>query len=290
MVALASPTTENSHRRASQRFKKPLSRVRGNSALGSHRDVACKSLNRIEMRLSIYESRNRLESFSRDPIKYKGGMNLYSSYMGLKKTDPKGTDADEVEVDPYSGPLSGTFNVPPGQCFLAFECVGSPAPGSHCGLRLGFRDSNNEWHDEHLHSKGIYAEGGRGNGCKVTKRTDEDEIDSYTITSPVLVPASACECILRNIESFNQFMGDNDNYQVFPRPGDSCGSKPGCNSNYATKCQMTKCGINHKPDRFWVPGWDHRMKKCKKHCETTGRGGTYCHCSEWENIDEDVCK
>jgi|GEM_PF-5336375 len=72
---------------------KPHSRAHGNSALDSHRESACKSLNRIEIRLWIYESCIRLESLSRDPIKYKGSeWNLYEYVNGmpLDNTDPSG--------------------------------------------------------------------------------------------------------------------------------------------------------------------------------------------------------
>ena len=93
MVAFASHTIENSYRRAALRFEKPLSRVRGNSAIGSHRARSFNSLNRIEMRLSIYESRDRLESFSRDPIGFEGSpYNLYEYVESnpLVGTDPLG--------------------------------------------------------------------------------------------------------------------------------------------------------------------------------------------------------
>ena len=93
MVALASPTTENSHRCATQRFEKPLSRVRGNSAMPSCRVRSFNSLNRIEIGLSIYESSDRLESFSRDPIGYEGSeWNLYEYCHNspLANVDPDG--------------------------------------------------------------------------------------------------------------------------------------------------------------------------------------------------------
>jgi len=73
---------------------KPLSRAHGNSAHDSCRESACKSLIRIEIRLTIYESCDRLESFSRDPIGFKGGgdANIYR-YVGgkpLERLDPRG--------------------------------------------------------------------------------------------------------------------------------------------------------------------------------------------------------
>ena len=101
MVAFASHTIENSHRCASQRFEKPLSRVRGNSAIGSHRARSFNSLNRIEMRLSIYESRDRLESFSRDPIGYEGVPMIRSKPDVLEL-------AEKLEV--YDGKFTGLRN------------------------------------------------------------------------------------------------------------------------------------------------------------------------------------
>ncbi|MDZ4850157.1 MAG: hypothetical protein SGI77_12805, partial [Pirellulaceae bacterium] len=59
----------------------------------SHRESACKSFNRIEIRLWIYESCIRLESLSRDPVGYKGSrFNLYEyvDSMPTIKTDPLG--------------------------------------------------------------------------------------------------------------------------------------------------------------------------------------------------------
>jgi len=72
---------------------KPLSRAHGNSALDSCRDRSSNSLNRIEIQLSIYESCDRLESLSRDPIGYKGSeWNLYEYVNAnpLVKVDPTG--------------------------------------------------------------------------------------------------------------------------------------------------------------------------------------------------------
>jgi hypothetical protein len=53
----------------------------------------CKSLTRIEMRLSSYDRRNGLESLTRDPIEYKGSpYNLYELSNGkvLVSVDPTG--------------------------------------------------------------------------------------------------------------------------------------------------------------------------------------------------------
>ncbi len=82
MVALSSSTFfENPHSRARSIARRCTDSLR------------CKSLDRIEMRYSIYESRVGLESFSRDPIKYQGSQwNLYEFVEGraLVGRDPSG--------------------------------------------------------------------------------------------------------------------------------------------------------------------------------------------------------
>ncbi len=53
-------------------FENPHSRARSIASFCTD-STRCKSLDRIDMRFSIYESRVGLESFSRDPIGYEGG-------------------------------------------------------------------------------------------------------------------------------------------------------------------------------------------------------------------------
>ncbi len=85
MVALSSPTF----------FEKSHSRARGIASACTDSSRR-KSLDRIDMRFSIYESRVGLESFSRDPIEYEGSKwNLYEFLSGhaLVRIDPMGLES-----------------------------------------------------------------------------------------------------------------------------------------------------------------------------------------------------
>jgi len=93
MVALASNTSETSSWDILEGFPKPLSRARETKTRPCTEAATCKSLNRVEIRQVIYDSRIRLESFSRDPIGFEGsGSNLYEYVEGspLDRADPTG--------------------------------------------------------------------------------------------------------------------------------------------------------------------------------------------------------
>ena len=148
---------------------------------------------------------------------------------------------------------------------------------------------------KHLHAFGLSAGQGEAGGCKIDS-VGGDRVGGMDIVSPVLVPQEACECILNNIAGYNSFIDQNDYYQANPRQGDDCGTKPGCNSNFASGCQLSKCNISHKPS-VWAPGFDHKMTKCtsSKFISTGGAAGPstsrcgYCKCDKWEDIDSGVC-
>jgi hypothetical protein len=92
MVALLSPV-QNLRRDALLHFEKPLSRAREGVRVGCAVENRRKSLHRIEIPLSIYESRIGLGSFSNDPTGYDGGdYNLYRYVANnpLTHTDPTG--------------------------------------------------------------------------------------------------------------------------------------------------------------------------------------------------------
>jgi hypothetical protein len=222
--------------------------------------------------------------------------------MPLMRVDPMGWIGEQVAVDPvpvqpYTPPTSGPTVIPRGKCILAFQCT-SVVLGTHCGLSIKYwDDQTGSSVSKSLHAWGYLANGGVGNGCKIAEAAAND-VSGYDTNSPVLVPQEACECILNNVAAYNRFMEGNDNYQLSPYEGDSCGSAPGCNSNFASACQLSKCGIQHKPIGVSVPGFNHRMKKCtSKHTgyytdPKTGKDRTCwprCICDKWEYIDEGVC-
>ncbi len=96
MVALSSSTfSENPH-----------SRARSIASICTD-PSRCKSLQRIEMRLSIYESRIGLDSFSRDPIGYVDGANLYQFVRNSSLTfvDPMGWVLTMVPSDIRNHPF-----------------------------------------------------------------------------------------------------------------------------------------------------------------------------------------
>ncbi len=113
-----------------------------------------------------------------------------------------------------------------------------------------------------------------------------------------------CRCIRRSVLIFNAV-----NLPYFPVPFNDymwdkaksrCVSVTTCNSNYATRCIMNRCGMElitengGKP--WWIdpPGWDFRVKKCTDGREV--RIGVcaygfhfYCSCAKWDNVDEALC-
>jgi hypothetical protein len=93
MVALAPSTTETSPWHILNGFPKLHSRARETKTRPCTEAATCKSLNRVEIRQVIYDSRIRLESFSRDPIGFKGSeWNLYEycESCPLVNLDPSG--------------------------------------------------------------------------------------------------------------------------------------------------------------------------------------------------------
>jgi hypothetical protein len=92
MVTLASNSTDCTLFESSPRFEKLHSRAREARTSRCAEELNQKSKNRIEIRLTIYDYRIRLESCSRDPIGYADGYNVYL-YVGdraLSWTDPSG--------------------------------------------------------------------------------------------------------------------------------------------------------------------------------------------------------
>jgi len=93
MVAIASNTSETSTWDILNGFPKLHSRAREAKTNRYAEATGWKPLTRVEIKQVIYDSRIRLESFSRDPIGYEGSeWNLYEYVAGkpTKYLDPSG--------------------------------------------------------------------------------------------------------------------------------------------------------------------------------------------------------
>jgi hypothetical protein len=90
MVALAPINNETPAWDVLDTFPKLHSRAREATTSTCTEVPSLKSRNCIEIWLTIYESCDGLESFTRDPIGYVDGGNLYSDYFKLSNTDPSG--------------------------------------------------------------------------------------------------------------------------------------------------------------------------------------------------------
>jgi|GEM_PF-5762726 len=94
MVALAPNTSETSTWDVLDGFPKLHSRAREVKTTRCTEAPASKSFGRVEIWLVISESCVGLESFTRDPIGFKGGDNFYSFVLGwaMSAVDPSGLD------------------------------------------------------------------------------------------------------------------------------------------------------------------------------------------------------
>jgi RHS repeat-associated protein len=238
---------------------------------------------------------------TRDPIGFEGspwGLYEFAGGRALMSVDPTGWEG-KIIGEPISFPRRPPYIIPRGKCILAFECTwtgGLGIPGTnayHCGLMVKYWNESGPV-TKHLHAWGISPRQGETGGCKIDS-VSPSRVGGFTINSPVLVPQSACECIVNNIEAYNNFMDRHDKYRAIP--SNSCDGSPSCNSNFASACQLSKCNISHRPS-VWAPGFDHRMNSCKKRKKVKSCVGWRsdsktdeyrCECDEWEPIDSDVC-
>ncbi len=90
MVALAPNTSETSPWDVLNTFPKLHSRAREAFTRTCTEVPHSKSLNCVEIWQAIYDCRDGLESFTRDPIGYEDGNSLYESYLRMVKADPYG--------------------------------------------------------------------------------------------------------------------------------------------------------------------------------------------------------
>jgi hypothetical protein len=90
VVALAPITNETPAWDVLDAFPKLHSRARDEKTTPCTEVPMHKSRNCIEIWLTIYETCDGLESFTRDPIGYEDGPSLYMEYFFLGGTDPDG--------------------------------------------------------------------------------------------------------------------------------------------------------------------------------------------------------
>ncbi len=139
MVALAPITNENFAWDVLDTFPKPHSRAREVKTTHCTEAPHSKSRSGIEIWLTIFESREGLESFTRDPIGYQDGPILYDLYISLLLTDPSGLQStappqsggNQGGNNPRLPPLPGAtppFLPQPNSCTISV--CSSPVPGT----------------------------------------------------------------------------------------------------------------------------------------------------------------
>ena len=113
MVALAPNTSETSPWDILDGFPKLHSRAREAFTSSCTEAPDSKSLGRVEIWLMIYDYRDGLESFTRDPIGYEDGENLFQ-YVGsnpLLRLDPSGNKCCVLYWDSGNSTGSGSGHV-----------------------------------------------------------------------------------------------------------------------------------------------------------------------------------
>ncbi len=98
MVALAPNTSETITWDVLDGFPILHSRARETITARCTEAPLSKSFGRVEIWQAIYETCDGLESFTRDPIGFAGGRNLYSANWSLASIDPFGTDASSADL------------------------------------------------------------------------------------------------------------------------------------------------------------------------------------------------
>jgi len=170
----------------------------------------------------IYEGCVGLESFTRDPIGYRGSpydLYEYVDAQPLRKTDPSGKlGVPGCVADPYTDPPTTPFSGT--KCRIAVRC--GPATysgvrvGTHCGLIVETDD-------------GISSVDGTG-GCENNFNWVTPVVD-YGTTGPFTdFDISVCECLRTRSKQWNDM----------DLPRDPFGN----NSNTSLGCLTKKCGVS----------------------------------------------
>ena len=246
--------------------------------------------------LALYHFRARWMSglsgrfISRDPIGYAGSSwGLYEFVAGraLSSVDPTGFYSVGGGGMLYVFPgaiktVAPTGPVSPGKCRITVRCTPLIVVGAtHCGIRMEDANGSSEIDIGGSDGKCTFVNGPVGLWPFPTSYKDwwGGEYDS-----------SVCDCIQQTKAKINA-----ENMRYSPTPSNGCSEdNPNCNSNYATKCLLSNCGIALKSTGLSLTdpvGWNFRRQVCTDRYQSTrGRSGCGpCICREWKNIDDDYC-
>jgi len=186
-------------------------------------------------------------------------------------------------------------------CRVELVCTRLGAPGvKHCGIEV--TDSAGS---DHFHVAAPNA--GPPDRCVFTPGRiaplGQQWLTHYeTFSSWTDMTGKLCRCLRASVLIFNTA---NLPYTAIPVNvykwnGKSCVSASSCNSNYATRCLMNRCGLRVITSGGWnpwwidPPGWDHRIHKCSIGkdvrvgiCPYTAH--LYCSCTKWVIADDFLC-
>ena len=229
--------------------------------------------------------------FTRDPIGFEGSewdLYEYCSGRSTNAVDPRGL----IMLDPGTGlpwlfPGAGGPGVPSGpvlagRCRVSVECTPLVIFGAtHCGIRI--EDSNGR--------SDIHIGGADGKCTFVNGPVQLGPIPSnYSSWWGAEYDISVCDCIRATRSAI-----DSLNLTYNPIPSNGCDNdNPPCNSNYATKCLLSNCGVARRSTGLSIAdpvGWNFRRQVCtnRRHHASVRSISTTCQCDSWKYVDESYC-
>jgi len=179
-------------------------------------------------------------------------------------------------------PRAPSGSVAPGKCRITIRCTPLIVIGAtHCGIRIENSNGRREIDIGGSDGRCTFVRGpvGLWPFPQLYREWWGGEYDS-----------SVCDCILETIEKFNS-----QGMRYAPIPANGCSNdNPTCNSNYATKCLLSNCGVARRSTGSTLTdpvGWNFRRTVCvDRFFSKRGRSGCGpCVCHEWKKIDDDYC-
>lgn len=232
---------------------------------------------------------------SRDPLGYVDGMSLYRGYFGVAMLDPDGTllviqdatgrapSVESVSLNPDGTPM--TTRTLPSRCRAFLVCTSLAFGLSHCGIEF---EANGNRSFYHVVSPWAGLTG--SDFCDVRdlgppRINTPFKPEWYTVDVWDDPSGNLCNCIAREAKNIAD-----RKLRYFFLPSNSCAGESTCNSNYTTRCILSRCGIASLLERLVgsAPGWNHRMKKCTS-SSFEGPNCNNCICHKWETMDDDWC-